>query len=120
MNTAQDCLAPANVPNQSSSALAARIDNAWFDTHLDATAYTRDIIAAEVPSWLKSKCIRKVRCARISGGVILYQFADRRGNAVGHSLHFPEGFLTTEEGRAQASVCLKLVNSLASLGSEDE
>ena len=96
------------------------IDNEWFDANPDTTMYARDIIAGEVPSSLRSKDVRKVRAARISGGVILYEFADRRGDAVGHALHFPDGFFSTEEGRAQASVCLKLVKSLASLGSEDE
>jgi hypothetical protein len=123
MGTINDGPKPGNTPkqsNQSSAVVAAIIDNEWFDANPDTKMYTRDVIAGEVPSSLRSKSVRKVRATRISGGVILYEFADRSGDAVGHSLYFPDGFLSTEEGRAQASVCLKLVKSLASLGSEDE
>jgi hypothetical protein len=123
MNTVNDGPKLGNIPKQSnqlSSTLAAMIDNEWFDANPDTTMYTRDVFAGEVPSSPRSKYVRKVRAARIADGVILYEFADKRGNVVGHSLYFPHEFLSTDDGRTQASFCLKLVNSLASLGSEDE
>jgi ABC-type amino acid transport substrate-binding protein len=118
MNTVNDGPNPGNIPKQSnpSSSLAAVIDNEWFNAHPGSTMYKRDVIPGEVPSSLGLKNIRKVRVGLIADGVILYEFDDKCGDAVGYSLSFANA---TDEGQNQANFCLKLLNSLASLGSED-
>jgi hypothetical protein len=117
MDTVNDGPKLDNTPE--GCANAAIIDNEWFKAHPGSTMYKRDVIPGEVPSSLRSKDIRKVRVARINQGIILYEFADKCDDPVGYSLFFPNEFCSTDEGRNQASVCLRLLNSLGSLGSED-
>jgi hypothetical protein len=119
MNTVNDGPKPGNTPDQSSCAHAAKLDNEWFNAHPGSTMYKRNVVPGEVPNSLRSKNICKVRVARIADGIILYEFANKRGDAVGNSLSFANELLSTEDGQNQASFCLRLLNSLSSLGSED-
>ena len=122
MNTVNDGPKLGNTPEQSNHsgfAIASVIDNEYFGMHRDSKTYKRDVIPGEVPSSLRSKDIRKVRVGLIADGLILYEFDNKCGDAVWYSLSFANALLSTDEGRNQASFCLKLLDSLASLGSED-